>query len=41
MLFDCIESEDPEFTPQEVILEPTVEVRRSCGNTNPVYEMFG
>ena len=41
MLFDCIESEDPEFAPQEVILEPTVKVRRSCGNTNPVYEMFG
>jgi len=41
MLFDCIESSDTEHAPQEVILEPTVKVRRSCGNTNPVYEMFG
>jgi LacI family transcriptional regulator len=41
MLFDCIEGEETMDEPQEVILEPTVKVRRSCGNTNPIYEMFG
>lgn len=41
MLFDCIESGETAEEPREVILEPTVKVRRSCGNTNPIYEMFG
>ena len=41
MLFDCIESGDSSCVPQEIILQPTLKVRRSCGNTKPVYEMFG
>lgn len=41
MLFDCIESSDSFCVPQEIILQPTLKVRRSCGNTKPVYEMFG
>ena len=40
MLFDCIESGDASYVPQEIILQPTVKVRRSCGNTNPIYELF-
>ena len=41
MLFDCIESSDSSCVPQEIILQPRLKVRRSCGNTKPVYEMFG
>ena len=41
MLFDCIEGGETAEEPQRVILEPAVKVRRSCGNTNPIYEMFG
>ena len=41
MLFDCIEQSETTAEPREVILQPTVKVRRSCGNTNPIYEMFG
>lgn len=40
MLFDGIESSDSSYVPQEIILQPTLKVRRSCGNTKPIYEMF-
>lgn len=40
MLFDCLEGDGGEG-PQEIILRPTVKVRRSCGNTSPIYELFG
>lgn len=40
MLFDCIESSDASYPPQEIILQPTPKVRRSCGNTSPIYELF-
>lgn len=42
MLFDSIEDSDEEnLDPQEVILQPKLKIRRSCGNTKPIYELFG
>ena len=42
MLFDNIEDSDEEgYGPQEVILQPKLKIRRSCGNTKPIYELFG
>ena len=41
MLFDQIESHDTASPPQEIILQPTLKIRRSCGNINPIYELFG
>lgn len=41
MLFDSIEGGMGSGGPQEIVLQPTLKVRRSCGNTKPVYEMFG
>ena len=41
MLFDQIENHDTPGSPQEIILQPTLKVRRSCGNINPIYEVFG
>ena len=40
MLFDQIENHEASSPPQEIILQPTLKVRRSCGNTNPIYELF-
>ena len=41
MLFDNIESgEEDSYGPQEVILQPKLKVRRSCGNTKQIYELF-
>ena len=37
MLFDCIEYEADLEVPQEIILQPKLRVRRSCGNTSPIY----
>lgn len=37
MLFDCIEYEADLEVPQEIILQPKLKVRRSCGNTSPIY----
>ena len=42
MLFDNIEdSGEDGYGPQEVILQPKLKIRRSCGNTKPIYELFG
>ena len=42
MLFDTIEDNGEEgYGPQEVILQPKLKIRRSCGNTKPIYELFG
>ena len=42
MLFDNIEDNGEEgIGPQEVILQPKLKIRRSCGNTKPIYELFG
>ena len=42
MLFDNIEnSEAEDLGPQEVILQPKLKIRRSCGNTKAIYELFG
>ena len=42
MLFDNIEdSGEDDYGPQEVILQPKLKIRRSCGNTKPIYELFG
>lgn len=41
MLFDSIEGGGSAAGPQEIVLQPTLKVRRSCGNTKPIYEMFG
>lgn len=41
MLFDFLE--DEEFTSQmsqEIILQPTIKIRRSCGNKKYIYELF-
>lgn len=40
MLFDCIEGGE-DGGPQEIILQPTLKIRGSCGNTSPIYELFG
>lgn len=40
MLFDCIEGGEG-IGPQEIILQPTLKIRGSCGNTSPIYELFG
>ncbi len=37
MLFDCMEYDEASEVPQEVILQPKLKVRRSCGNTSPIY----
>lgn len=42
MLFDNIEdSGEDDYGPQEVILQPKLKIRRSCGNKKPIYELFG
>ena len=42
ILFDIIDdSEEDGLNPQEVILQPKLKIRRSCGNTKPIYELFG
>ena len=41
MLFDSIEGSDELYGPQEIILQPKLKIRRSCGNTKPIYELFG
>ena len=41
MLFDCIEGGEDGAGPQEIILQPTLKIRGSCGNTSPIYELFG
>lgn len=41
MLFDEIEDSDGELNgPQEIILQPKLKIRRSCGNTKQIYELF-
>lgn len=37
MLFDCIECDEAFDGPQEIILQPELKIRRSCGNTSPIY----
>lgn len=41
MLFDCVEGGGEGMGPQEIILQPTLKIRSSCGNTSPIYELFG
>lgn len=41
MLFDCIEGGEDLGGPQEIILQPKLKIRRSCGNSKPIYELFG
>lgn len=42
MLFDLIEGDEEEGCgPQEIILQPKLKIRRSCGNTKHIYELFG
>ena len=41
MLFDAIEDSDDLYGPQEIILQPQLKIRHSCGNTKPIYELFG
>ena len=42
MLFDLIEGgEEDAYGPQEIILQPKLKIRRSCGNTKHIYELFG
>lgn len=42
MLFDLIEGgEEDAFGPQEIILQPKLKIRRSCGNIKHIYELFG
>jgi LacI family transcriptional regulator len=41
MLFDIIEDKNiSPHIPQEVILQSTLKIRRSCGNTKNIYELF-
>lgn len=41
MLFDSIENEDFEIgVPQEMILQSKLKIRKSCGNTKHIYELF-
>lgn len=41
MLFDKIEGDDVESAaPQEVVLQPKLKIRRSCGNRKHIYELF-
>ena len=41
MLFDKIEGEELELAaPQEIILQPKLKIRRSCGNRKHIYELF-
>lgn len=41
MLFDKIEGEELELTaPQEIVLQPKLKIRRSCGNRKHIYELF-
>lgn len=41
MLFDKIEGEDLEMAaPQEIVLQPKLKIRRSCGNQKHIYELF-
>ena len=41
MLFDKIEEEELELSaPQEIILQPKLKIRRSCGNQKHIYELF-
>lgn len=37
MLFDCLEYETAPVVPQEISLQPKLKIRRSCGNTAPIY----
>jgi LacI family transcriptional regulator len=41
LLFDSIENKDLELgVPQEMILQPKLKIRKSCGNTKYIYELF-
>ena len=40
MLFDVIEDTGSEVTPGEVVLQPKLRIRRSCGNRKEIYELF-
>lgn len=41
MLFDSIENEEFEIgVPQEMILQSKLKIRKSCGNTKYIYELF-
>ena len=41
MLFDCIENPDlPETEPQQIELLSKLAIRKSCGNTKFIYELF-
>jgi len=41
MLFDSIENKELELgVPQEMILQPKLKIRKSCGNTKYIYELF-
>ena len=39
MLFDRIESGAPAAA-QEIVLQPKLKIRRSCGNRKHIYELF-
>ncbi len=41
MLFDLIEDNEESDIPQEIILQPQLKIRHSCGNTKHIYELFG
>ena len=40
MLFDVIEDTGSEVTPGEVVLQPKLRIRRSCGNEKPINVLF-
>ena len=41
LLFDSIENKDLELgVPQEMVLQPKLKIRRSCGNEKYIYELF-
>jgi LacI family transcriptional regulator len=41
LLFDSIENKELELgVPQEMILQPKLKIRKSCGNTKYIYELF-
>ena len=41
LLFDSIENRDLELgVPQEMVLQPKLKIRRSCGNEKYIYELF-
>ena len=41
MLFDRIEDEELDLNvPQEMVLQPKLKIRRSCGNRKYIYELF-